>query len=173
MIVTHTKVSAIGDGGDSNLIRPSDWNASHTLSNVFRGALVHINAPQVISNITLTAVNWDLEVYDTDSIHESITYPSRLTVPAGVTFVKLVGNIYWADNSTGFRYFVIYKNGDLFNGSPILRCPATGTSEGNICSPVVAVTGGNYFTLVVYQSSGGNLNVVNYQGTWFAMEIIQ
>jgi hypothetical protein len=30
MGVTHTKVSAKSDGGDSTLVLPSDWNASHT-----------------------------------------------------------------------------------------------------------------------------------------------
>jgi hypothetical protein len=29
--VTHTKVSAIPDGTDTTVVRPSDWNASHTL----------------------------------------------------------------------------------------------------------------------------------------------
>ena len=29
--VTHTKVSTIPDGTDTTVVRPSDWNASHTL----------------------------------------------------------------------------------------------------------------------------------------------
>lgn len=29
MAVTHAKVSGVADGGDTNLIRPSDWNANH------------------------------------------------------------------------------------------------------------------------------------------------
>jgi hypothetical protein len=29
MAITHAKVSAIGDGGDASLVRPSDWNANH------------------------------------------------------------------------------------------------------------------------------------------------
>jgi hypothetical protein len=29
--ITHTKVSAIPDGADTTVVRPSDWNASHTL----------------------------------------------------------------------------------------------------------------------------------------------
>lgn len=30
--VTHSKVSAIPDGGDANLVRPSDWNAAHVVT---------------------------------------------------------------------------------------------------------------------------------------------
>lgn len=31
MSVTHTKVSAVSDGADTSLVRPSDWNATHTI----------------------------------------------------------------------------------------------------------------------------------------------
>lgn len=34
MDVTHSFVSSKGDGGDSTLVRPSDWNASHVLTGV-------------------------------------------------------------------------------------------------------------------------------------------
>ena len=30
MAITHTKVSAVADGGDTDLVRPVDWNAAHT-----------------------------------------------------------------------------------------------------------------------------------------------
>ncbi len=30
MPISHTKVSAVVDGADATLVRPSDWNASHT-----------------------------------------------------------------------------------------------------------------------------------------------
>ena len=31
MSVAHAKVSAIADGADTNVVRPSDWNADHVL----------------------------------------------------------------------------------------------------------------------------------------------
>lgn len=31
MAVTHSKVSAVSDGADTDLVRPSDWNADHTI----------------------------------------------------------------------------------------------------------------------------------------------
>lgn len=43
--VTHTKVSSIPDGADTDLIRPSDWNASHTLTGV--GTMAEQNANNV------------------------------------------------------------------------------------------------------------------------------
>lgn len=32
LTVTHSKVSAIPDGADTSVVRPSDWNASHALT---------------------------------------------------------------------------------------------------------------------------------------------
>ena len=32
MAVKHSKVSAVSDGGDTSLVRPSDWNADHTIA---------------------------------------------------------------------------------------------------------------------------------------------
>ena len=32
VIVKHTKVSAVADGADTTVVRPSDWNADHTLT---------------------------------------------------------------------------------------------------------------------------------------------
>ena len=38
MPTTHTLVSAIADGADTALVRPSDWNADHTVTGVVTGS---------------------------------------------------------------------------------------------------------------------------------------
>ena len=53
--VTHTKVSSVPDGADTSLVRPSDWNAGHTLSGV--GTMAEQNANNVaITGGTITGV---------------------------------------------------------------------------------------------------------------------
>lgn len=47
MPVTHTKVSALADGTDATLVRPSDWNAAHTGSNA-HGAADHTDITRYI-----------------------------------------------------------------------------------------------------------------------------
>lgn len=42
IVVTHTKVSTIPDGDDTSLIRPSDWNETHTLAGL--GTAAELNA---------------------------------------------------------------------------------------------------------------------------------
>ena len=39
MAVTHTFVSGKSDAGDATLVRPSNWNANHTLSAELLGAI--------------------------------------------------------------------------------------------------------------------------------------
>jgi hypothetical protein len=53
--VTHTKVSTIPDGDDSSLIRPSDWNSTHTLTGL--GTMAEQNANAVaITGGTISGV---------------------------------------------------------------------------------------------------------------------
>lgn len=55
IVVTHTKVSTIPDGDDSSLIRPSDWNDTHTLTGL--GTMAEQNANAVaITGGTISGV---------------------------------------------------------------------------------------------------------------------
>jgi hypothetical protein len=51
--ITHTKVSALADDADTSLVRPSDWNAAHTVANDSL-AIAHTAGLQTALN-TLTA----------------------------------------------------------------------------------------------------------------------
>lgn len=56
IVVTHTKVSTIPDGDDSSLIRPSDWNDTHTLTGL--GTMAEQNANAVaITGGTITGTS--------------------------------------------------------------------------------------------------------------------
>ena len=58
IVVTHTKVSTIPDGDDSSLIRPSDWNDTHTLTGLGTMAEQNANAVAItggtMSGVTIT-----------------------------------------------------------------------------------------------------------------------
>ena len=61
IVVTHTKVSTIPDGDDASLIRPSDWNETHTLTGLGTMAEQNANAVAItggtISGVTIPASN--------------------------------------------------------------------------------------------------------------------
>jgi hypothetical protein len=139
-----------------------------------RGALVGRTTTQSIANVTDTAVQFDQEQYDTDAIHDSATNNSRLTVPAGVTKVRLAANVEW-DNlgAEAFRQMWLHKNGALFPGSAKHINKESTQGWMNVATGAVEVTAGDYFELIVRQSSGSSINIVNSDNTWFSLEIVE
>ena len=143
----------------------------------FRGARVKMSAGQSIPTSTApyTPIGFDQEDYDTSSLHSTSSNNSRLTVPAGVTKVKVTAQANFQANGTGYRILAIYKNGaDLSPRVEIMQtAPIAGTSVTvNVATGVVPVVAGDYFEAVVYQSSGGALNIQS-GATWATMEIIE
>ncbi len=124
-------------------------------------------------------MTWDSEDYDTDSFHDSSTNPSRITIPSGITRIRLFANILFAGNASGNRYAYIKKNNANFYGCPSFTSNGVSSAAGaignhiNIVSQVVSVTSGDYFEVRVYQDSGGSLNVLNTEFTSFGIEVIE
>ena len=140
-----------------------------------RGALVRKTANQSIPDITSTALTWDAEEYDTDAIHDNATNNSRLTVPAGVTRVRLSAKVQWGNVAAGYRQVFIRKAGATFIGQPetIYDIDSAIYHQTDISSPPIVVVAGDYFEVLVYQNSGAALNVIGLDGSWFAMELIK
>jgi hypothetical protein len=83
--------------------------------------------------------------------------PTRLTVPADVSKVRLKGNINWTFGGSGYRHIWMHKNGALFFGA------AKESDEGDsgvqsIGSVVVGVTPGDYFEFITRRTSGATLD---------------
>jgi hypothetical protein len=151
---------------------------SHTLSDltdIGKGALVTTNATTSLLTATPTKVIYGVETFDDSSIHTAGN-PTRLTVPAGVTRIKLHCNAGFSANSSGNRSVAITKNGAI-SGQPGLPSVtgSPGTIENyNLSSSMIAVTAGNYFEVVMTQNSGVTLTSVNSVVlSWFGMEIIK
>jgi len=146
------------------------------LKSGFRGVLLTLSADETIPHNTVTGVSWDTETYDTDGFHESVTNPSRITIPAGVSRVRLNATIGFDANATGERLIRFAKAGvSTFAGCGHMRLPA-GTTSGyfgmNITSGILDVSSGDYFTCAVFQTSGGDLNV-DYTFSSFSLEVIE
>jgi len=141
----------------------------------FRGALVKPSVNVTIPDNTFTIFGFDVEVYDTDNIHDNITNNSRLTVPAGVSRVKVVAQVNWSTSSTGTQRSVdILKNGTGgYDGYPTHDPGSAAAADRAIVrSPVLNVVPGDYFEVRGVQNSGSTLSAFS-SITWFAMEIIE
>lgn len=121
----------------------------------FRGAMSILPSTSLPSSVD-TAVAWTGEEYDTSDIYDAGSN-TRLTVPAGVTKVRLTYHFTLSPRSDYESVLVqIKRNGT----NPIEGCPAVNheyIGGGSIApsitasSAVLPVTGGDYFEVYVYQ----------------------
>lgn len=142
-----------------------------------RGALVGLNADTSASvNYSAGAfIAWDREIYDTDTIHDNVTNNARLTVPTGVTWVRLSGCLNFQNTvtSTTGLYALFGKNGanTMFDGGAGI---AFESGYGNPVLPFtsapLSVTAGDYFQVAVFAIDTA-VGIAKL-GTWACMEIL-
>lgn len=144
------------------------------------GALVYRSSNQTITTATNTDILWNAEEYDTSSIHSLTLNTDRLTVPASTTRVKLCGQIIFDVGAVGVRSVELFKNGgSSYAGFAQRYWDATVSSDYckvSFFTPVLQVTGGDYFVVKVYHSQGADLDIlgnVDGKNSWFAMEVIE
>lgn len=126
-------------------------------------------------NGTAIAFGSSTETFDTDAIHDTSSNPSRMTVPSGVSKIRMQGQAVHTATGTSANAIglQIGKNGSAsYAGSPRMIAETT-TASGSIqiISPVLVVTPGDYFELFFYSESDTSVVLIANQ-TWFAMEIV-
>ena len=159
-----------------------NYNSSYTgeqidaavAASAFKGALVtRITSNVDVGTATYGAVQFNNVEYDRGGFADLGTYPTRLTIPAGVSMVKLATNIKLASSTFSTTILTIYKNGALFEGMPqqrLIQIDADLTM--NQSSAVVPVVEGDYFEVRVYTAAG--YDVVGGQNTsWFSIEVVE
>lgn len=141
-----------------------------------RGCLVTDASVQTMSHNVWTPINFDTQDYDTDAIHDPVTLNTRLTVPVGVTKIRLTAAFAWQSIQPGGRALRMTKNGTAGIGLPRNEDDTVTILEGHMAlsSAIVRVTGGDYFELEAWHNKGVSINNLNSHGLpWFSMEIIE
>ncbi|MFV1982992.1 MAG: hypothetical protein ACC657_05565 [Thiohalomonadales bacterium] len=146
----------------------------------FRGALVYLTSqPTITGSNVINVVNWQASTFNTDSIWNSVTNPNRLTVPAGVTRIKIYCSIEINGDTTSPDHFLVTtrKNGAVnyagASGGTISADTGTKPITFNSTSFELNVIGGDYFDLYVSKNGATNkfLAHLNYRSQ-FGMEVI-
>jgi hypothetical protein len=140
----------------------------------FSGALVRKASDQTLANYTtVTSMAFDNEVYDVGGWHDNVTNNSRLTVPSGVSRVRLIGQVgiaLWSANS--WMYMDILKNGG--NANPIvadLQYGSVSNPRMQIVSPVFDASPGDYFQLRFQVGTDTSITITAAE-TWFGIEAV-
>lgn len=118
------------------------------------------NSAQSITDSVQTGINLTSENYDRGTWHDNATNPSRLTVPTDYDGVCVFnGWVRFAANATGYRQVRIILNGATVLASATVASIGAGASTEVPISVHVDLAAGDYVELVVFQDSGGALDV--------------
>jgi len=104
-------------------------------------------------------LNFDTESYDTDSMHEGVTNPSRITIKTAGVYA-FGASIMWEANATGERAMLIYLNRATVIGWDGRKANSdAGRPTSNEKDLTHEFSVNDYIEVRVRQTSGGNLNV--------------
>lgn len=97
-----------------------------------------------------TAISWDTEDNDDDGCWDS-GYPTRLTVPTGITEVRIIAYTAFTNNSSGTRGIKVIKNGS----TEICSKEYGARLESGMCidTGILTVTDEDYFEIQAYSGS--------------------
>jgi hypothetical protein len=118
-----------------------------------------------------TVVTWQTSVYNYRSMWNSVTNPSRLTVPAGMGGLYHVGiNLEYEAGSpggdVGTRQAILLKNGVVV-GRQTVPGNGTGVATRVEYSRLVSASAADYFEVAAFQNSGFAVNIAVAQTTPF------
>jgi hypothetical protein len=127
----------------------------------FIGCSLTKTANQSTSNVTLTTVTWDSELFDTSGFHDNATNNSRITIPSGKAGKYLfIATINWNNSAVGYREGRFTQNG---TAKTYFNFAATATGEAaTVGHMILDCSVGDYVEIKVEQSSGGSLDIKPY-----------
>lgn len=137
---------------------------------MFKGCLAYRSAALTGQDYTVSSglQVWANEAYDVGGWHEGVTNPSRMTIPAGVTFAQFAGQIVINNYAPGNGYgVVLYKNGSALTQEVFVNGTINHTSvKLQFMTPPLSVQVGDYFEMRV--TMGGDTSIDIAAGSWFA-----
>jgi hypothetical protein len=174
-------VADISAGADFNILRRSgtsigfgsiDLSQSGAVGSTVLGVInggsgvattnaVHVfnSADEAITNNSETAVTFDSELHDSNSMHSTASNTDRLVAPiAGV--YQICAAISWASNATGLRYAYFQLNGTTYTTLAKKDQNGGGGIDDYMswCGQY-SLAANDFVKLVVFQNSGGSLNL--------------
>lgn len=119
---------------------------------------VYNSLAEAIPNAAFTAATFDSERFDTNGMHSTSVNTGRATCQTAGAYL-LGGGVEWAANATGVRAAALRINGTTFIGTEAHMTRTDGGTAGSSTVTLYALAATDYVELLVYQSSGGSLNV--------------
>ncbi len=124
-------------------------------------ATVSTSSGITLPNNSSIFLPWDVEDLDTGDWFDS-SFPTRLTVPSGVTHLQAQAGVQITSNDVGDRNVQISLT--TVTGTEVVATQqwlaASGTTIAQTTSKILTVSGGDYLQASAFQASGGTLDTV-------------
>lgn len=142
----------------------------------YRGAVVYSTAATTIpAALGEAKIAFNSELIDTDSIHSTSVNTTRLTVPAGVTRIRLIGAFRFSNTHATGRWGLSFSKNNASLTPLTVRVDVEGNAEGivnsQLTSPTLPVVAGDYFEFSV-SAFAGTSDTSDVNNTWFEMQIL-
>lgn len=162
--------AAAGGGLSGTYPNPSLADASVTSAKIAAGAVgvskfgtipavraSVVGTPQTIPNVVVVNVTFDAETFDTANLHSPTTNNHLVTAPVAGVY-QITGNVRWAMNATGNRFVDISTTSGGRIAS-VWELANTNNTDQSVSAAYSLAAGDSVF-LEVFQTSGGNLDLV-------------
>lgn len=127
----------------------------------FVGCSLYNSTTLSFANNTETIITYDSEYFDTHGFHESVTNPSRITIPTGYGGKYLISAANrWVQNSNGSRNMNLYVN----NNSVVDMMNLPGNSVTlSYCfrSLIYTLNAGDFIQIRASQNTGNTWDMYN------------
>ncbi len=121
-------------------------------------ARVYKSGSQSIADSTATALTFDVERWDTDTIHDTGSNTSRLTAITAGKYV-ISGHVRWGGDSMGLRQLnIVHNTGGVIAGN-WENNPTTSAFDMSV-AVIYDMAENEYVELQVWQNSGAALSVL-------------
>lgn len=180
---TKALVTSVSGGGDCTLIENGDCyfpggrtiGASTTFMNYSMSGkmLLTAHVAQTVANNTATAATFNTTATKNDL--GATLASTSITLPAAVNRVRVINNVGWTSNATGYRQMLARKNaaGAPGLGQDERNANATDITLSNMVSEFdVSPAGGDVISLDLKQTSGGNLDTLAGNSSWIVVEAV-
>lgn len=141
----------------------------------YRGASVTKSLAQTVNSGATDLITFDTNIIDTDSIHSTSVNTERLTVPSGVSLIRLRALIFgeFRNVSSSVPGGLLIVNSNL-NGEIFRILSPLAFSELNstraFATPIIPCTAGEYFTLSLKNGATQADDISTF--SFFEMEIM-
>lgn len=154
---------------DQDLVTADDLNEQLSgnleyLYGALPAARVYNSGSISIPDGTTTALTFDTERYDNDSIYDNAPYPSRLTCKTAGKYL-IACHVVFYTNTSGYRKVQIRVNGAT-NIAMQTAIPGAGSNDTSLSvATIYDLAVNDYVEVMVVQNSGGALSV-RYLGNY-------